>query len=255
MRVRSMLPTLGLVLVLLLAWQWMAVRNPGPGSLWPPPAEVASTLWTGRSTFLANTVATLTAASLGFVGGVALGTGVALLAVRSKLLGDSVYRFSLALYSLPLIALAPVLTVWLGLGLATRVVIALLASFFPVVVNLTQALRTTEPRALRLMDVLGASSRERFWLVELPYALPALVAACKVAAPNAIIGAMLAEWVGAERGLGIQLLFTMFNFQVARLWATLLVATALTLSAYYLFEVLGRRLFPWHASESPTGVG
>lgn len=253
-RLGRFVPTVVLLVVLIGAWQVMALLNDQPGTLWPSPLTVAGALWEGRSRFLTNARVTMGAAGLGFLGGVILGCLFAVLSVRLRVLGENLYRISLALYSLPLIALAPVLTIWLGIGLATKVVIALLASFFPIVVNVTQALRTTEPRALELMTVLGASSRDRFQLVELPYALPALFAACKVAGPNAIIGAMLAEWVGAERGLGIQLLFTMFNYQVPRLWATLLVATALTVGTYYLFDATGKRLFPWHASEQTDGV-
>lgn len=247
---RAWLPAAALAVVLLAAWETLARANPQPGSLWPSPATVLAALVESRSSFLANTGATLLVAGLGFAGGAALAAALSLIALRFEQLGENLYRVSLALYSLPLIALAPVLAVWLGIGLATKVTIALLAAFFPVVVNLTQALRSTNPQAMELMTVLGATRAQALWRVQVPYALPAVFAAFKIAAPNAIIGAMLAEWVGAERGLGLMLLFAMFNFQVPRLWATLIVATALTSGAYLLFGLLGRRLFPWHASVS-----
>jgi ABC-type nitrate/sulfonate/bicarbonate transport system permease component len=134
------------------------------------------------------------------------------------------------------------------------VIIAILASFFPVLVNTTQALRASDPRALELMAVLGASHVQTLVRVRLPQALPAVFASFRIAAPAAIIGAMLAEWVGAERGLGILLLFSMFSYKVPQIWATLIVASLLSFASYYLFEVLGRILFAWHASARRVGV-
>lgn len=242
-----------LPVALLVSWQLMSMGNAGPGTLWPSPLSVLGEIVQHPGLFLDNVVATMTAAMLGFLAGVVLAFVLSVAATRLGPVGDNLFRISLALYSLPLIALAPVLTIWFGIGLTTKVVVALLASFFPVMVNLSQALRSTDRGSMELMALLGAASWQRLFMVELPYALPALFAACKVAAPNAIIGAMLAEWVGSERGLGIMLLFAMFNFQVSRLWATLIVATTLTLSSYYLFDWMGRRLFPWHASEFQAG--
>jgi len=147
-----------------------------------------------------------------------------------------------------------VLVSWVGVGLWTKVIIAILASFFPVLVNTTQALRTSDPRALELMSVLGASRLQTMVRLRVPEALPALFASFRIAAPAAIIGAMLAEWVGAERGLGILLLFSMFSYKVPQIWATLIVASLLSFASYYLFELLARRLFGWHASARPVGA-
>lgn len=233
---------------MLAAWEIVALANRGPGTLWPTPQTVAENLWSNRDAYWSNAAATLVEAGLGFGGGVVLAVALSLASLRFPVLGDNLYRISLALYSMPLIALAPLLVVWVGPGLWAKVIIALLASFFPVLVNTTQVLRATDPRALELMDGMGASQLQTFWRVRMPYALPALVASFKIAAPAAIIGAMLAEWVGAEKGLGLMMLFSMFSFQIPTLWATLIVATALSIAAYYVFDFLGQLLFPWHPS-------
>jgi ABC-type nitrate/sulfonate/bicarbonate transport system permease component len=162
---------------------------------------------------------------------------------------------AIGVYSLPLIALAPALVLWTGSGLTTKVIIAALAAFFPVLINLTQALRTTNPNALELMRSGGASSWQVFRRVELPYALPVLFAAFTIAAPAAILGAMLAEWVGANSGLGIQLLNSMQSDDVPELYASLAVASLLSLAAWLVFAVAGRWLFPWHASQQATSAG
>jgi ABC-type nitrate/sulfonate/bicarbonate transport system permease component len=237
---------------LLAAWWTVAALDRRPGSLWPSPPTVVQAMWDGRVALLQNAAVTMTEAGLGFAAGTALAVAVALLADRVRVLGDGLQQLALALYSLPLIALAPVLVLWVGTGLATKVIIAALASFFPVLINLAQALRSTDPQALELMRVSGAGSLETFRRVELPYALPPLFAAFTIAGPSAIVGAMLAEWVGAERGLGLMVLFSMTSYDVPAIWSSLVVASLLSLAVYFAFALLGRALFPWHPSVRPV---
>jgi ABC-type nitrate/sulfonate/bicarbonate transport system permease component len=252
--VRSWAIPLAAWAALLGLWELVARLNQHPGTLWPTPRTVFGTILDNPQVFWQNAEVTLREAGLGFGYGVVLAIVLAVLAQRFPSLRDNLYRLSLTLYSIPLIALAPVLVSWVGPGLWTKVIIALLASFFPVLVNATQALRVTDQKAIELMSVLGASGLQTLLRVRLPYALPAVIASFKIAAPAAIIGAMLAEWVGAERGLGLLVLFSMFSFKVPQLWATLIVASALSLAAYYLFELAGRLLFPWHGSARQAGV-
>jgi ABC-type nitrate/sulfonate/bicarbonate transport system permease component len=252
--VRSWVIVLAAWAALLGVWELIARLNEHPGTLWPTPRTVFATIVDNPQVFWQNAEVTLKEAALGFAYGVVLAVTLAVVAQTFPLLRDNLYRLSLTLYSIPLIALAPVLVSWVGPGLWTKVIIALLASFFPVFVNTTQALRVTDQKAIELMSVFGASGRQTLVRVRLPFALPAVIASFKIAAPAAIIGAMLAEWVGADRGLGLLMLFSMFSFKVPQLWATLIVATALSLAAYYLFEFVGRLLFPWHGSARQTGV-
>jgi ABC-type nitrate/sulfonate/bicarbonate transport system permease component len=233
---------------LLGVWWLLAALNDHPGSLWPSPPRVVSALWDGRSAYAENATTTVEEAAVGFAAGVLLAAALALVGERFRALAGSLQQLAVGIYSLPLIALAPILVLWTGTGMATKVIIAALASFFPVLINLTQALRSTDPQALELMDVAGASRWQTFRRVELPYALPALFAALTVAAPAALIGAMLAEWVGADRGLGIQLLGAMQNYDIPGLYGCLIAASVLSFAAWLAFTLLGRRLFPWHPS-------
>lgn len=235
-------------LALLGAWWAFAAAHQHRGTLWPTPPTVARAIWDNRSALWFHMRETLVEAGLGFALGVAFAVVLAVVSLRFRLLGDSLYRISLALYSMPLIALAPMLVLWVGVGIWTKVIIAALGSFFPVLVNTAQGLRSADERSLELMDVLGASYLTTFRRVRLPYALPALFASFTVAGPAAIVGAMLAEWVGAERGLGVMILFSMFSFQIPELWAAIVVASLLSLAVYLVFVLLARALFPWHAS-------
>lgn len=241
--------------VLLGVWWLVSATQQHRGTLWPEPNQVASTLWTFRSAFLTNAGTTLHEAVLGFLVAVALAVTGALACRRLASLSSVLQHLALSVYALPLIALAPVIVLWTGSGLTTKVIIAAVASFFPVFINLTQALRSTDARAIELMRLGGASSWQTFRFVELPYALPMLFAGFTVAAPAAILGAMIAEWVGASQGLGIQLLNSMQEYQIAELYGCLVVASVISLVAWAGCTLLGRRLFPWHASMQPVGPG
>jgi ABC-type nitrate/sulfonate/bicarbonate transport system permease component len=253
-RRRSRLILASVYLALLGGWWLLAEVKEAPDSVWPGPDAVARAIWDGREALIAHTRATLLEATFGFLAGGAFALALAVVGLRLRRVGDVLHRISLALYSLPLIALAPVLVIWFGAGMATKVIIAALASFFPVLVNASQALRGTDRRAVELMEIVGASPMTTFWRVRLPYALPAIVASFTIAAPAAVVGATLSEWVGAEEGLGLMILFSMFSFQVTDLWAAIVVTSLLSLAAYGLFAVLGRVLFPWHASTQGTEV-
>jgi ABC-type nitrate/sulfonate/bicarbonate transport system permease component len=235
-------------LVLLGAWWLVAALNDKPGTLWPSPPEVLETIWDQRSALWVNGKATLEEAALGFLAGVGLATAIALVANRFRILGEGLQQVALALYSLPLIALAPVLVLWVGPGMATKVIVAAFGSFFPVLINFAYALRTTDPGALELMRASGASGWQTFIRVELPYALPALFASFTIAGPAAIVGAMVAEWVGGNEGLGVMILFSMTSYDVPTIWASLVTASTLSLLVYLVFAVTGRALFPWHPS-------
>lgn len=241
-------------LLLFAAWWGLALTNDHPGTLWPAPPKVAQAIWDGRSALAENAAATMTEAALGFACGVLLATVIALVADRFRAVGEGLQQIALAVYSLPLIALAPVLVIWFGAGMSTKVIIAALASFFPVLINLSQALRQTDPRTLEMMAVAGGSGWQTFRRIKLPYALPPLFAAFTVAAPAAIVGAMLAEWVGAEKGLGLMILFSMTSYDVPTIWASLIVASGLSLAVYAIFAFSGRRLFGWHPSVQPIRV-
>jgi ABC-type nitrate/sulfonate/bicarbonate transport system permease component len=243
---RSWAVTVSIYAIILVLWEVATLRVAKPGTIWPPPTAIASEIVNERSLFLTATVATLLEAALGFLGGLVLAFGLAALSVRFRTLGGYLYRLALGLYGLPIIAIAPLLQIWLGPGISTKVVIALLSSFFPMLVNTLQGLRTADSVALEMMSTLGASTWQTLYRVRLPYALPLTIASFKIAAPSAIVGAMLAEWVGGDQGLGLTMLFAMFSFLVPRVWATLVVASLLSLLAYYGFHLLERRYASWH---------
>lgn len=236
------------LMILVGVWEALASRAAGPRSLWPPPSAILSSLWTDRDIFIPAAATTLWEATLGFIVGVLLALATGALSLRFTVLSDFAYRTSVILYSVPIITIAPLLAIWFGQDLLPKIIIASLGAFFPITANTLIGLRSTDRTALEMMNVLGASGRQTLQHVRIPYALPLVIASFKIAAPAAIIGAMVAEWSGATQGLGITLIYSMFDYLLPRLWATILVASILSMLAYGTFELASRAAFRWNPS-------
>lgn len=253
-RLRSTSALVLLYALVLAAWWIIAAANRSPSSPYLDPPQLLQSTWTNRSVLLVHLEVTAEESALGFLVGAGIALVLSLVAVRFPAVGRAVERVGLILYSLPLIAIAPLMVIWIGAGLATKVVIAAFAAFFPVLVNAMTAFASTDRRAVELMEVVGASQLTTSLRVRIPYALPAIFASFAVAAPAAVIGATVAEWVGAERGLGVSILAAMQSYDIPLLWSSILVVSILSLLSYALFAVLGRLLFPWHASSGSAGA-
>lgn len=153
--------------------------------------------------------------------------------------------------TVPLVAIAPVLILILGNGYSPKIVIAALISFFPTLVNMTRGLNAVDPQMLELFRVLSASSREVFWKVRVYSSLPFLFTALKIAATTSVIGAVVAEWVGASKGLGALIIEATFNFNTPLLYATMVVVSTLALTLFLLISLIERRVVKWQPEVRP----
>lgn len=136
------------------------------------------------------------------------------------------------LSSIPIIAIAPVLIIWMGLTLSTRIAITIVVCIFPMLLSVIQGLNAGQKSSQELFIVLAATPLQRFRLLALPGALPYLFVGLKITAPLAVLGALVAESTGAETGLGVAMLSAMFSLQIGRLWASVLLTCALSGGAY-----------------------
>lgn len=240
---------LGFVYLLILgAWQFVAFRNSGPQSLIAGPLQIAGTIAGRADSLWEASMVTLSEALVGLLLAVLLGLLVAVLVDSIDWVGPTVYRLSVVLYSVPIIALAPILVLWFGPTFAARAFTAMLASFLPIVINVVQGLRAAPFSASELGQSLAMPRLAILFQLRFRYAMPAFFASLKIAAPSAFIAAMISEWINAERGLGINLLYAMFSFNVDALWANLVVATFWSGLIYVVCDFIAKRATPWHSS-------
>jgi NitT/TauT family transport system permease protein len=217
----------------------------------PTPSAVAVALYRGVTSFvyIDNLWATLLETILGFAVGCAfafvLGTAIAL----SRRFEYYLYPFIIMFQSLPKVALAPLVVVWFGLGLTSKVVNAGLIAFFPLMVNTIVGLRSADEDRVNLMRSLAATPVQIFWMLRLPGALPFLMAGLEVAMVFALIGAIVAEFVGAQHGLGVLIQNLNFSADVAGVFSILLILSFLGLVLNRAILYVRRRVLFWDASE------
>jgi NitT/TauT family transport system permease protein len=228
------------VLGVLVAWQVAAQLADGRARAVPPPITILQTLAANWALFVGDLQYTLLEASAGFVIAIVVAVGLALVFVRSRPAELGLYNVAVAMHSIPFIAIVPILVIWLGNGYSPKIAVAVLASFFPILVNATRGLRAVDEQTINLLRVLDASWWQVLTKVRWPTALPYLFAAFKIGAPSAVLGATIGEWIGSQTGLGYRILSAMFNFDPDLLWATMVVSALAALAGFVLFDVLER---------------
>jgi len=216
-----------------------------PSYLLPDPPSVAAALWHQRDLLAWSTMTTLTETVLGLLIGTVLGSICALGMVFSPLMQRWLMPLLLLSQAIPVFALAPLLVLWFGFGMASKVVMAVLIIFFPVTAAFSDGLRRTEIGWLDLARTMNASPASMLRYVRLPAALPAFGSGLRVATAIAPIGAVVGEWVGASAGLGYVMLNANARIETDVMFAALLVLAAMAITLWVLVDRVLRRVLFW----------
>ncbi len=239
------------MLVFLAAW-WAVTQFTGiPSFMLPNPQSVGAALWTQRDPLFWNTLTTLAEILLGLFFGTLLGAASAFAIVASATLQRWLMPVLVVSQAIPVFALAPLLVLWFGFGIDSKVIMAVLVIFFPVTANFADGLRRTDPGWLDLARTMNASPYAIMRHVRLPAALPAFASGLRVATAIAPIGAIIGEWVGASSGLGYVMINANARIQTNLMFAALLILCAVAIVLYMLVDRVLRRLLYW----SPDSMG
>jgi putative hydroxymethylpyrimidine transport system permease protein len=235
---------------LLLAWEVLVWVTGVPVYILPPPSRVGVVLVERFDLLAEQAVWTASEMVLGLILGLILGAALAVVFAASA--GWRRWALPLVIVSqaIPVIAIAPLLVLWLGYGMASKVAMAALVIFFPVVSALYDGLRRTDPGWLDLAQTMDARPRAALLQIRLPAALPAFASGARIAAAVAPIGAVIGEWVGASAGLGYLMTQSLARGQTPLAFAALFLLCLLGLALYHATDWAGRRLVPW---QSPQG--
>jgi NitT/TauT family transport system permease protein/putative hydroxymethylpyrimidine transport system permease protein len=211
----------------------------------PSPSEIAHSLWENRGLLAENAWVTLREIVFGILAAVTVGVGFAVAMSRWRLVRDASYPLVVASQTIPIVVIAPILVVWLGYGLAPKIVLIALFCFFPITVNVLDGLRSVDPEAIKLMRTLDASRWQQFGRVEVPTALPSFFTGVKIAVVFAPLAAVFAEWAGSSSGLGHLIQSDTAYLEVARQFATVVVLSAMALILMGLAMLAERRVVGW----------
>ncbi|HEY3150259.1 MAG TPA: ABC transporter permease [Candidatus Binatia bacterium] len=235
----------------IIVWELIVRVFEVPTFIFPAPSKVAMALWRGFASGLyqKHLSHTLLETVLGFLLGSALGFFLGTAVALNRHVEYFFYPYIVMFQSLPKVALAPLIVVWFGLGLKSQVINAALVAFFPLLVNTMVGLKSADEDRLNLMRSLAASESQIFWMLRLPNALPFVMAGLDVAMIFALIGAIVAEFVGARAGLGMLIQSMNFNMDVSGQFSVLLILSIVGLLLNRCILLIRRRILFWDPSE------
>jgi NitT/TauT family transport system permease protein len=233
-------------------WQVALAVIPVPAWLLPSPASIVEATWAWYPQLPAHTLATLGATLAGYGLAIAVGVPVAVVIVTSRFLEQTVYPILLVFQSVPKVAVAPILLVWVGYGQLPKILIVFLVCFFPVVIGAATGLNSAPPEMLNLVRSLCATRGQVFVKVRFPSAMPHLFVGLKVAITLAVIGAVIGEFVGSNQGLGYIIVVSMSQVNTSLAFGAMALLAILSIALFYAVEWIERLVVPWSHPENPV---
>jgi len=223
---------------ILLFWQFILPKLGVPAYVLPTPSAIAMVMWQTFDVLKDNFFPTSIEALAGFLIGNTLACGIAAVFVHSRFLKAAYFPLVLLFNTIPVLALSPIIIMIFGLGLAPKIIIAAIVCFFPTLVNMLHGLESATSNEHELFRILCATKTEVFWRLRVPNSIPMLFSSLRIASTTAVVGAVVGEWVGSDKGLGALIIQASFNYQSDRLFAALVLCAALAIILYGLVVLL-----------------
>lgn len=239
---------LATVVIAIALWYAAVLLFALPPYLLPLPQDVISRLVEDFGYLMGHTAFTTAVTLGGFLLSVVIGIPLAVLIASSTIMDKALMPWLILSQTFPKVALAPLIVVWFGLGFFPKLLVTFLVAFFPVLISTVVGLRSMEREMHELAQSMRSSMFQTFWYFRLPVALPSIFGGLKVSVAFAVVGAVIAEWVGASEGLGYLLLMANSRLDTALLFAVLVILMVIGVVLYYGIELIERFMIPWHAT-------
>lgn len=233
------------ILVLLLVWQALSMSGLIPKFMLPSPADVVWAFAGDFSLLMDHAKATLMEAFFGLALGIFLAFGAAVLMDRFPLVYKGMYPIIVLTQTIPTIAIAPLLVLWMGYEMAPKITLIVITTFFPITVGLLDGFRSADKDAVDLMKAMGASRMQIFRYMKLPGSLSHFFAGLRVSAAYSVVGAVIAEWLGGYYGLGVYMVRVKKSYSFDKMFAVIFLISAISLLLMWLVDVLQKAVMPW----------
>ena len=250
-----------LFLLVMGGWELAVRLLKVPPYILPPPSQIAVALGRGlnagplaREGYWLHAGITLSETLLGFFIGSSVGLLLGVIVSQLRLVECTLRPYIIAFQSLPKVAVAPVIVLWFGFGMTSKVVIVCLLTFFPLLVTSMAGFKSVEPERIELLRSLAASPWQIFWKVKFPSALPYIFAGLDMATVFSVVGAIVGEFVGAQRGLGVQILQMNFAMDIAGTFSVFVILSVMGVGMYWTLQRVKRWVLFWAPSEAAVRV-
>ena len=241
---RSWLPFIPIAAALVL-WQLLSMSGIIPPYMLPGPLRVIEAFAADFPLLARHLLFTLFEALSGLALAVTAAFVLAVVMDANRLIKQSVTPILLLTQTMPVIAVAPLLILWMGYGLAPKIALVFLTCFFPVTIGLLGAFASADNDALRLLQSMGAKKRQLYRYIKIPQGLPAFFSGLKIAGSYSIIGAVIAEWLGGDAGLGVYMIRVRRSYSFDKMFAVIILVSALSLLLIKLVTIIERAAMPW----------
>lgn len=244
-KIKNMVYPAAAFTLFVVLWETIVRLNNTPEYRLPAPSAIINEFIKSWDVLMGHTVVTLYETILGFVIGIAAACIFALLVDSIGIFEKVFMPFAVISQTIPLVALAPLLAIWFGFGIVPKIILTVLVVFFPVTVNLIQGLKATDSELLEMMTGMGATKKQIFIKLKIPTAAPHFFSGLKISAAYAVMGAVISEWTGASKGLGIYMTRAMSSFKTAALFADIVIIALLSILLYKFIELLENKIITW----------
>ncbi len=235
--------------LIILLWQIIGETKLVPEYMLPTPTKIAAALWSEKAVIWDNLKITLTEAALGMVFALVFALVVAILMDRIKIFYDMFYPICVITQTIPTVAIAPVLVLWFGFGMTPKVVLVFLTCFFPIVVSLLGGFENADENILKLYRSMNAPYRRIMLDVKLPYAAESFFSGLQIAASYGVVGAVVAEWLGGDGGLGVYMTRVRKSYRFDKMFAAIIVISVLSLVLMKTIKFAEKKILPWKEKE------
>jgi NitT/TauT family transport system permease protein len=239
-------PVLAIFVAIFAVWEFSVWLFNVPDFVLPSPSMIVDKMIVTWQLLLVNALVTAQEIALGFGLSIVLGIPLAIAVVYSRIFERVAFPFMVSLQTIPKVALAPILVMWLGYGILPKIMVAFLISFFPIVISAVVGMRATEKEMIYLVQSMGASELTTFLKIRLPKALPSIFGGLKVGIGQAVVGATVGEFIAAEHGLGYLQLISQVRLDTPLLFAAVVVLSLLGVLMFNIVAWLERLALPWN---------
>ncbi|SHE32073.1 ABC transporter permease [Alkalibacter saccharofermentans] len=237
-------PIAGIALALVL-WQIIVQVRNVPGYILPSPTRIASALVRDFELIRYHSARTLYASFVGFGFSIVLAFILAIIMDSFEIIKKALYPLLVISQTVPIIAIAPLLIIWFGFGTLPKIIIVVIVCFFPIVISLVHGMESIDEDYLRLFKTMKATKLQVFYHLKLPFALVHFFSGLKIAATYMIMSAVIGEWLGGDRGIGVYMLRAKNAYALDRVFASILIIVIMSILIIYAIEILGNRVLHW----------
>ncbi|MDO4942194.1 MAG: ABC transporter permease [Lachnospiraceae bacterium] len=245
LNIRGQIPSILTICLILVLWQGIAVSGIVPGYMLPSPVAVVKALIADFSLLAMHARYTVVEAFWGLAGGIVIGFLCAVFMDHFDFIYKALYPIIIITQTIPTVAIAPLLILWLGYEMAPKVVLIIIVTFFPISIGLLDGFRSADPDTIRLMKSMGATRIQIFRHIKLPSAMGQFFSSLRISVSYSIVGAVISEWLGGFYGLGVYMTRVKSAYAFDRMFAVIIAISALSLILMWFVDILQKICMPW----------